>query len=110
MDFPTGPIPRRIEDYPNFMRNLIKVLRDAFRSLLVESRGVVSVTGTQNVTTGLKRVDHVIATLSGDPVAGACVLAARPTITPGEVIINVMDNAGVASVVAIDVAWTAYGL
>jgi hypothetical protein len=110
MEVKFGALPKDPNSILPFLRNTVQAVRDALRTLAAEKRDVSSVTGSLNIVTGLQRVDHVQANLSSDPVVGACFVAARPTGTPGEILLVVKDNTGAASLIATNVSWIAYGI
>lgn len=110
MDLVVDPIPRTPEDSPKFLRHLVHALREALRTVVSERRGISQVIGSLTIQTTLSRVDGVFVSLHDDPVAASCWVSGRATGTPGEIVLNVFDNAGVASLLATNVSWVAYGL
>lgn len=110
MEVKFGALPKDPSSILPFLRSATQSIRDALRTIAAEKRGVSLVTGSLNVATGLQRVDHVQISLSSDPVVGACFVAARPTLIPGEIILVVKDNTGAASLIATNVSWIAYGI
>jgi hypothetical protein len=71
---------------------------------------ITSVTGTRVLSTGLRVVTHVVASLRSVPVAGGCIVRAIPTGTkPGDITLFVYSNAFALSVIPVDVEWIATG-
>jgi hypothetical protein len=76
--------------------------------------GADTVTGTKTIKSGLRNVEHVVATIAEDAVYKAgevTVLISNQTTNPGEFVLKVWTNAATpaASNEAIDVSWVAYG-
>lgn len=108
MELRIPPIPSN--PLSTFLQSAFQEIRSALKSHAIERRGVATVTGTLDIATGLRRVDHVEASFNGNPVTGACWLAGRPAPTDGAVRINVFTNTGAASTTAISVNWIAFGI
>lgn len=106
-----APLAKSQDDILSYLDTNFRRLADALELLANIDTGINTVTGTLVITTGLALVQNVLVTLNGDPVAGACLVRAKPvgTSAPKDIEIKVFDNVFALSTVAKDVAWYAIG-
>lgn len=96
-----GGIQQQVDD--NFTR-----LENVFATVLDVATGLVNVTGSVSVNTGLSTVTGVMAQVVGGLAAGACFVV--PVVGgAGLITINVYSNVFVASVIPCSVQWVALG-
>lgn len=115
MDFKFAPPVSK--DSPLFgawVADTFRRIESAFKGHQDERKGVLAVTGSATIVTGLKKVQYCQASFNGNPSIACIALACRPSATPGaiDILVFALDIAGgtlIASTIAVNVNWAAYG-
>lgn len=86
-------------------------IADTLGALTNLEQGIVTITGSVEIDTGMPEVYNAFATLVGAPVSGACFVRAFPvgSGSPRNIIIEVYNSSFAVSSTAKEIAWLAIG-